>query len=59
MQKEVNAIRQAKHIHVVTLVRTYLCGGKFAIIMEPVAEDSLDVYLRYTGQCNGDVLNLY
>jgi hypothetical protein len=27
--------------------------------MEPVAEDSLDVYLRYADQCSGDVFDLY
>ncbi|KAF2205191.1 kinase-like protein, partial [Delitschia confertaspora ATCC 74209] len=58
-QNEVKMIKQARHIHVITLVETYKCRREFCIIMEPVAEGTLQDYLKYADQCDGTVFANY
>jgi serine/threonine protein kinase len=58
-QNEVQLIRQARHIHVITLVETYKCKRECGIVMEPVAEGTLGHYLKYADQCDGAVFSAY
>ncbi|KAI9869329.1 MAG: hypothetical protein M1813_000118 [Trichoglossum hirsutum] len=46
IQKEVDIIKNLRHLHIVRIAGTYICGRAFAIIMTPVAEENLEEYLH-------------
>lgn len=43
--KEVAHLQRLKHTHIIQVVGTYICGRKFSILLYPVAEYTLDVFM--------------